>query len=131
MKPVAPVTKYAMGPASSSVGCPQPYTRGPVAARLGRPGGARYQPPLKSILRCAALRRSLRLSSAHWSIDITKMKRREERDEEEAGVRDDLVVGRAVGALAAVVRERGRREEQEGDEDGGEDGRQALHPRRS
>ena len=34
----------------------------------------------------------------------------------------------AVGPLAGVVRERGRREEQEGDEDGGEDDRQALHP---
>ena len=62
----------------------------------------------------AFLRRSLRLSSRHWSRLISEDEQREEGDEDEAGVRDDLVVGLAVGALAAVVGQRGGREHQQG-----------------
>ena len=73
------------------------------------------------------LRRSLRRSSAPWSRLISKHEEREEDDEDEAGVGDDLVVGLAPPALAAVVGQRGGREHQQGHEGGGQHGEQTLH----
>src|SRR3954471_12030376 len=52
---------------------------------------------------------------------------REEGDEDEAGVRDDLVVRGAVGALAAVVREGRGGGDEEGRQRDDEDGRDAAH----
>src|SRR6266487_5969351 len=52
---------------------------------------------------------------------------REEDDEQEARVGDDLVVGRAVPAFAAVVGERGGCERQQGDGSGGQRSEKALH----
>src|SRR4051812_38722670 len=52
---------------------------------------------------------------------------REEDDDDEPGVRDDLVVGLAVRSLAAVVRERERSEQGEEQEARGQRGDEAAH----
>ena len=83
------------------------------AAALRRHGRG-YQPRCHSGLFArafaAARRASLRFSRCPWIMLAKKMKTREEDDQGEAGDRDDLVVGLAVVALAAVVGERDRRQ---------------------
>src|SRR3954463_14746676 len=70
----------------------------------------------------AALRRQLAARLALVQLPLQqahhKDEQREEADHDEAGVRRDLVVDLAVGALAAVVRERGGGEKGERDDGG-------------
>src|SRR6266511_6081685 len=128
MNPVAPVTKYAM---SRTV----PRTGGPDISRsygLPAAGPVRRRHPALS----GGLARVSALVEPPLQQAQQEDQRREERDHDEAGVRDDLVVRLAVRALAAVrrarERERGEHEQQQAARDaGGEDVAQALHAGRN
>src|SRR6478735_6872856 len=86
---------------SSTVGLPATAPLGGAGAALGG-----------ELAACLALVQ-LPLQQAHHEDE-----QREEGDHDEARLRRDLVVDLAVGPLAAVVRERDGREEQEGDDRG-------------
>ena len=97
MKPVAPVTKYAIG-----LPTPRPWV---------------YQPPRQSTMRARALaasmRACLRFSSRHWISEKMMMIGREEDDHDEHHVGDRRIGCLAVPALAAatVARAAGQHEQ--------------------
>src|SRR3954451_11025380 len=119
MNPVAPVTKYAIRSLPSSRLAREPIPAQPPELPAAGPVGAEL---LRELLEPVLALLELPLEERQ-----EQDQQRKERDDDEARVRDHLVVGDAVRALAVVRGEGERGRDEEADGEDGEGGDETAH----